>query len=112
MALELGFDGVDVTLIAAAISEVSRNIVEHASCGEIVLRPVHQGAKHGLCVVARDEGPGIPDVAIQIDVSPTAQGGGNKWLPEGAYRARVPPPPHNRTGHASRPPAGRSDTAW
>ena len=27
MAMELGFDGAEVTLIAAAISEVSRNIV-------------------------------------------------------------------------------------
>ena len=86
MALELGFDGADVTLIAAAISEVSRNIVEYAKRGEIVLRPVHQSAKHGLCVVARDEGPGIPDVAraMQYGYS-TAQGlgvglPGAKWL--------------------------------
>src|SRR5436309_12344767 len=30
LALELGFEGPDVTVIAAAISEVSRNIVEYA----------------------------------------------------------------------------------
>ena len=36
----------------------------------------------------------LPAGASQIrgftGVSPTAQGSGNKWLPEGAYRARVP----------------------
>jgi len=63
LAAELGFQGADLTLIAAAISEVSRNIVEYAQRGEIVLQPANRGAAHGLCIVARDEGPGIPDVA-------------------------------------------------
>ncbi len=30
LAMELGFDGSDLTLIATAISEVARNIVDHA----------------------------------------------------------------------------------
>ena len=42
LAQELGFVGGDVTLITAAISEVSRNIVEHAMRGEITFQPVHQ----------------------------------------------------------------------
>jgi len=36
MAKELGFDGAEVTLIAAAISEVSRNIVEYAKGRETI----------------------------------------------------------------------------
>lgn len=62
LAMELGFESAEATLIAAAISEVSRNIVEYAKRGEIVLQPKRNGTKHGLCVVARDQGPGIPDV--------------------------------------------------
>ncbi len=62
LAADLGFEGVDATLIAAAISEVSRNIVEYAKYGEIILGPAHNGTHQGLCVVARDQGPGIPDV--------------------------------------------------
>jgi serine/threonine-protein kinase RsbT len=62
MAKELGFDGAEVTLIAAAISEVSRNIVEYAKGGEIILQTLNNGCKRGLSVVARDRGPGIPDV--------------------------------------------------
>jgi len=63
LALELGFEGAEVTLIAAAISEVSRNIVEYAKSGEILLRAENHGHRRGLCVVARDRGPGIADVA-------------------------------------------------
>src|SRR6266404_2720882 len=62
LASELGFEGAQVTLIAAAISEVARNIVEYAKNGEIVLQPQNNGARPGLCVVARDQGPGIPDI--------------------------------------------------
>ncbi len=39
LAVELGFDGADLTLIATAISEVARNIVMHAKNGEIILAP-------------------------------------------------------------------------
>src|SRR5437867_10675439 len=62
LAVELGFEGAEVTLVAAAISEVARNIVEYAKNGEIVLQPIANGTKHGLCVMARDRGPGIPDI--------------------------------------------------
>src|SRR5438034_601916 len=63
LAVELGCEGADLTLIAAAVSEVSRNIVEYARRGEIVFQPANHGHRRGLCIVARDEGPGIPDVA-------------------------------------------------
>lgn len=62
LALELGFDHADATLVAAAISEVARNIVEYAETGEILLQPVNNGSKHGLRVIARDRGPGIRDI--------------------------------------------------
>jgi serine/threonine-protein kinase RsbT len=58
----MGFSTTDLTLIATAISELARNIVLYAKSGEIVLSSIHQGDKKGIVVVARDEGPGIPDV--------------------------------------------------
>ena len=66
LALELGFNGADVTLIAAAISEVARNIVDHAKTGEILMAPLTNGTnggRKGIQIIARDEGPGIRDVA-------------------------------------------------
>ena len=62
LAAALGFSSGDLTLIATAISEVARNIVAYAKRGEIVLSHANQGSKRGIVVVARDEGPGIPDI--------------------------------------------------
>ena len=81
LAVELGFEGADVTLIAAAISEVSRNIVEYAQRGEIILQPVNHGAKHGLCVVARDRGPGIANVAQAMQYGYSSRRGLGVGLP-------------------------------
>ena len=63
LAAEVGFAGSDLTVIATAISEVSRNIVTYATRGEIILQVAEEQNRRGIVVVARDEGPGIPDVA-------------------------------------------------
>lgn len=62
LAGKVGFVGSDLTLIATAISEISRNIVTYAARGEVVLSAVEDGSRRGICIVARDSGPGIPDV--------------------------------------------------
>lgn len=59
LAEKLGFTGTDVTLIATAVSEVARNIVEHAGAGTLDLSIDDD---ESLVVIARDEGPGIVDV--------------------------------------------------
>ena len=75
MALEAGFEGSDLTVISTAISEVARNIVEHALAGEIVFSLVNDAMKRGLIVVARDEGPGISDIAsAMLDGFSTGKG--------------------------------------
>lgn len=86
LAMELGFDGADLTLIATAISEVARNIVDHAKVGEIVLTPATQTSRRGLVITARDEGPGIADVAKAMEYGYSTRKGlgvglpGAKWL--------------------------------
>jgi serine/threonine-protein kinase RsbT len=62
LAAQVGFAGSDLTVIATAISEVSRNIVSYARHGEIILHVAEEQNRRGIVVVARDEGPGIPDV--------------------------------------------------
>ncbi|MGK5170739.1 sigma-70 family RNA polymerase sigma factor [Geodermatophilus sp. CPCC 205761] len=61
VATQLGFSPTDITLIATAVSEIARNIVRFADAGEIVVEPVEQ-PRTGISIVARDSGPGIPDV--------------------------------------------------
>ncbi len=81
LATELGFEGTEVTLVAAAISEVARNIVEYAKSGEILFQPVKNGTKQGLCVVARDQGPGIADVAQAMQYGYSTRRGLGVGLP-------------------------------
>ncbi len=62
LAAELGLSSSDQALVATAISELARNIVEYAKHGEIILELVHLYGRRGVVVIARDEGPGIPDI--------------------------------------------------
>ncbi|PTX90736.1 ATP-binding protein [Opitutus sp. ER46] len=88
LALELGFNGADVTLIAAAISEVARNIVDHAKHGEIAMTGIESpvGGRRGIEIIARDQGPGIRDVAQAMQYGYSTRKGlgvglpGAKWL--------------------------------
>ena len=86
LAMQLGFEGSDLTLIATAISEVARNIVDHAKRGEIAMAPIHQGTRHGVAIMARDSGPGIRDVKQAMQYGYSTRKGlgvglpGAKWL--------------------------------
>jgi len=62
LATALGFSSGDATLIATAISELARNIVSYAKCGEIRLAALNGSARQGIQLVAQDHGPGISDI--------------------------------------------------
>ncbi|HEX9075747.1 MAG TPA: anti-sigma regulatory factor [Anaerolineae bacterium] len=62
LAAQLGLSSGDQALVATAISELARNIVEYAQRGEIILELAERGNRRGVVVIARDEGPGIPDI--------------------------------------------------
>jgi len=86
LALALGFSGGEVTLIAAAISEVARNIVDHAKRGHIIMHRLNDRGEPGIQIVATGEGPGIPDVAQAMQYGYSTRKGlgvglpGAKWL--------------------------------
>ena len=71
----LGFSPTETRLVTTAISELARNIVLYAQRGEIVLRALDDGATKGILVVARDQGPGIPDVEQALGGGCSARGG-------------------------------------
>jgi anti-sigma regulatory factor (Ser/Thr protein kinase) len=50
--------------LAIAVSELARNMVTHAGGGEIVI--ARSGTRDGVTVIARDLGPGIPDVDLAL----------------------------------------------
>jgi serine/threonine-protein kinase RsbT len=63
LAAYAGFAGADLVMIATAVSEVARNILEYAKRGEVVVAVIQRGDRRGLEVLARDQGPGIADVS-------------------------------------------------
>lgn len=85
VAAEAGFSSGDQTVIAAAISEIARNILMYAKRGEIMLSVVANGDRQGVVVVARDEGPGIRDVPRALQDGYSTSGGLGLGLP-GAKR--------------------------
>jgi serine/threonine-protein kinase RsbT len=86
LAMKLGFVGAEVTVIASAISEIARNIVDYARRGEMGISGINEGAKKGMIITACDKGPGIPDLAraMQYGYSTGEREGaglpGAKWL--------------------------------
>jgi len=85
LAAGAGFSTGDQTVIAAAISEIARNILMYAKRGEITLRVVPNGERHGVEVIARDQGPGIRDIARAMQDGYSTSGGLGLGLP-GARR--------------------------
>ena len=62
LAARLDFSPSDLTVIAAAISEIARNIVTYATKGEVHFTLAEKNGRQGIVVVASDQGPGIRDV--------------------------------------------------
>lgn len=63
---QLGFDLVEQAALCTAILELGRNIVKYAVSGEILLDIVQDGVRTGVRVIARDAGPGIPDIELAM----------------------------------------------
>ena len=101
LAAEAGFSSGDQTVIAAAISEIARNILMYAKRGELLLRTVNDGARHGLIVVAQDEGPGIRDVQRALQDGYSTSGGLGLGLP-GARRLMDDFEVVSEVGHGTR----------
>ncbi len=81
----LGLSATDLTLVATAISEVARNIVQHAGQGVLRMALVDEEDGTALCVYAEDDGPGIEDVELAMQDGFSTGGGLGLGLP-GARR--------------------------
>ncbi|RLG37812.1 ATP-binding protein [Methanosarcinales archaeon] len=88
MAKQIGFDIVDQTRIATAISELARNIIEHGGGeGVILINQIKKkdeecdeiddegSGRTGLEIVAMDRGPGIDDIEKAMEDGYSSGGG-------------------------------------
>src|SRR5216110_2374368 len=85
-AMKLGFSGSDVTVIAAAICEIARNMVDYAQRGEMTFSHIENATQRGMLILGKDEGPGIADVDQALRYGCSTRKGlgvglpGAKWL--------------------------------
>ena len=84
LAAELGFSSCDQTLVATAISEIARNIINYAIKGELLLSVVKNG-QQGISITASDEGPGIRNIEQALQNGYSSSGSLGLGLP-GAKR--------------------------
>ena len=80
VASRLAFGPTDLTVIATAVSEVCRNIVRFAGSGEVVVDLLDK-PRRGIQIVARDGGPGIPDIERALGDGFSTYGGLGLGLP-------------------------------
>jgi RNA polymerase sigma factor (sigma-70 family) len=81
LAAQAGFSATELTIIATAISEIARNIVMFAERGEVLVSLVGENSRQGVTVVARDAGPGIPDLKQALRDGYSGYGGMGLGLP-------------------------------
>ena len=65
-AAELKFSLVDQTKFVTATSELARNTLEHGGGGTMTIEMLENGARKGLKLTFRDEGPGIPNIELAL----------------------------------------------
>jgi serine/threonine-protein kinase RsbT len=71
LAQMLGLSSTDQTVVATMISELARNILLYAKPGTLSIGAAETNGRRGVVIVAKDRGPGIPDVerAMQLGYS-------------------------------------------
>ena len=62
LAQRLGLSSTDQTVVATIISELARNILLYAKPGTLTISAEETNGRRGVVIVARDRGPGIPDI--------------------------------------------------
>ncbi|MDV9030510.1 anti-sigma regulatory factor [Pseudomonas sp. RAC1] len=66
LASECGMRLVDLTKLVTAVSELARNTVVYGGGGDMDWQVLDDGARVGVRVLFRDEGPGIADIGLAL----------------------------------------------
>ncbi len=81
-AQSLGFGMVDRTRIATAVSEITRNVVQHSGAsGTISIRELREPPRVGIQIVVEDKGRGIADLEEAMRDGYSSGGGLGAGLP-------------------------------
>jgi len=81
MARQLGLGLADQTRLATAISELARNVIQHAGKGTCFVTDESNQSMIRIQVVVEDRGPGIPDIEKAMEYGFSSTGGLGVGLP-------------------------------
>jgi serine/threonine-protein kinase RsbT len=62
-AARAGLANAEAEALATAVTELARNVLDHAIYGSLRLQAAEMDGRLGVKAIVRDEGPGIPDIA-------------------------------------------------
>jgi anti-sigma regulatory factor (Ser/Thr protein kinase) len=88
-AARLGFAPRALTQIATAVSEIGRNVVQHAcASGQVIIADQTEGSRRGLKITVQDTGSGIADLDRALLAGSPGAGipGSRKLMDEFAIR--------------------------
>ncbi|SDI64824.1 anti-sigma regulatory factor [Pseudomonas abietaniphila] len=75
LSQECGMRLIDLTKLVTAVSELARNTMTYGRGGDMDWQIIEDGARTGLRLTFRDEGPGIPDLKLAMTDGWTSGGG-------------------------------------
>jgi serine/threonine-protein kinase RsbT len=75
IAEALGFNYMDQTRIATAVSELTRNVYQYAGKGKMTIKPLNKQGRKGMEIVVEDHGPGIEDLDRALEGGHSTGGG-------------------------------------
>jgi serine/threonine-protein kinase RsbT len=73
--MEQSFSLVDQTKLVTAASELARNTLDYGGGGSVRIERVLDGARKGVRLVFKDQGPGIADIDLAMRDGYTSGGG-------------------------------------
>lgn len=76
-----GLDEIAVEALATAVTEIARNVLDHATGGMLWVEAARRGLRRGVSVTVQDDGPGIADVAQAMKDGYSTRGGLGMGLP-------------------------------
>ncbi|MCQ2031904.1 anti-sigma regulatory factor [Stutzerimonas zhaodongensis] len=75
LAQDCGMRLIDLTKLVTAVSELARNTVVYGGGGDMDWEVLEQGARTGIRLTFRDQGPGITDIKLALTDGWTSGGG-------------------------------------
>lgn len=71
----LGFNYMDQTRIATAVSELTRNVYQYAGEGIMTLKPMDRQGRKGIEIIVEDHGPGVEKLELALKGGHSTGGG-------------------------------------